>query len=126
MKLIVNILLMLASIFLLLVLAPLGVSMTIILLFFKDDREIWQDSKQYPFSIAYAIDMLGNVICADLFNLTLIKIGGYQFGQHRETISSAIGKNLKANKLTLAGLALNWFLNQFEKDHALKSIQYNP
>lgn len=117
---------MFASIALLAVLAPFGFIITIVLLFFKDEREMWSDFKKFPFSIAFSVDMLGNVICADLFNMTLIKRGGYQFGQPKETISSAMGKNLKKNKLTQAGLALNWFLNLFEKDHALKSIQHNP
>ena len=114
---------MMSSILLFVVLAPMGVFVTIILFFFKDEREMWQDPKQYPFSIAFSIDILGNVVCADLFNITLIKKGGYQFGHPRETISSAIGKNIKNNKLTIMGLALNSFLNLFEKDHALKAIQ---
>lgn len=122
MKLLINILLMIASILLAIVLFPLGVVVTLILLFFKDPREYFTNTSDYPFGIAYGIDMLGNVICGDLFNVTLIKKDGYQFGKLGDTISYAVGKNILTNKLTIAGLILNSFLNLFEKDHALKAV----
>jgi 8-oxo-dGTP diphosphatase len=124
MKLIVNLLLMATSILLFVIVAPLGVMITIVLLFIRDPREMFEKTPDYPFSIAFSIDMLGNVVAGDLFNIILIKKGGYKFGRKKETISSAIGKNILLNKLTLAGRGLNTFLNLFEKHHALKSIDH--
>ena len=51
-----------------------------------------------------------------------IKKGGYKFGKLGDTISYVIGRNILINKLTIAGLILNSFLNLFEKDHALKAV----
>jgi hypothetical protein len=48
---------------------------------------------EYWMSIALATDHFGNVICQHLFNITIIKLGGYKFGNIKETISSVLGKN---------------------------------
>lgn len=113
---------MFASVSLAIVLFPLGIIVTIILLFFKDPREYFVNTSDYPFGISYGIDVLGAIICGDLFNVILIKKGGYKFGKLGDTISYVIGRNILINKLTIAGLILNSFLNLFEKDHALKAV----
>ena len=122
MKLTINILLMIASILLAILMFPIGIIVTIMLLFFKDPREYFINTSDYPFGIAYGIDMLGNIVCGDLFNLLLIKKGGYQFGKLKDTVSYAVGRNILINKLTIIGILLNYFLNLFEKDHALKAV----
>ena len=67
--------------------------------------------------LAIGIDMLGNVICKDLFNDTLRKKGGYEFGNMNETVSKVLGMNKKTNTLTFLGKALANFLNFIDKNH---------
>lgn len=78
----------------------------------------------YLFKIAQSIDQLGNVVCTNLFNDTLIsKKSVYKFGDEDETISSVLGKNKTTNTLTLVGKWLALFLNKIEKDHVEKAIE---
>ncbi len=74
-------------------------------------------------AMAISIDQYGNVVCAELFNATLITSNSiYLFGNEDETISSVIGRNLKAGTLSKTGKILNSILNFFQKDHAINSI----
>lgn len=73
-------------------------------------------------SIATSIDASGNVVCKDLFNVALKKIGGYAFGKRKETISSALGKNQRDGTLTELGKALAFVLDKIDPNHCLKSI----
>ncbi len=123
MKLLKNILLVLLGILLFVVLAPIGLLTTIILLFIKDARERYSTPASYAYAIAFCIDLLGNVVCGDLLNITLIKKGGYKFGRAGETISSALGKNYLFDKLSETGLFINNFLNKIDKDHTVNAIQ---
>lgn len=78
----------------------------------------------YLFKIAQSIDQLGNVVCTNLFNDTLIsKKSVYKFGDEDETISSVLGKNKNTNTLTFVGKWLAIFLNKIEKDHVEKAIE---
>jgi len=113
---------MIASIALFVILVPIGILTTIILIFIKDPREYFEDTKTYPFGIALGIDLLGNIVLGDLFNILIIRKGGYKFGKIGDTISYVIGKNILINKLTLVGKLLNSFLNLFEKEHCLKAV----
>ena len=80
--------------------------------------------RKYLYNIARAIDQLGNVICARLFNATLIKhYSIYKFGNEDETISSVIGKNKLVNNLTFVGRLLYYFLELIDKNHSLKAIE---
>ncbi len=75
------------------------------------------------FNTAYGIDLLGNIICSPLFNVTLIKHGGYEFGKTGETISSVLGKGERDNTLTSCGKIIANFLNWVQTDHCKNSIQ---
>jgi hypothetical protein len=80
--------------------------------------------RKYIYNVSRAIDQLGNVICARLFNLTLIKYYSiYKFGNEDETISSVIGKNKLVNTLTLSGKGLDFILNFLDKNHSIKAIE---
>lgn len=79
---------------------------------------------KYFRDIALSLDQLGNVLCQHLFNLTLIKRGGYRFGNVDETISSVVGKNYIAGTLTKTGMVLASVLNRVDKNHVVKSIDY--
>jgi hypothetical protein len=80
--------------------------------------------RKYFYNVSRAIDQLGNVICARLFNLTLIKhYSIYKFGNEDETISSVIGKNKLVNTLTLLGKTLDFILNFLDRNHSIKAIE---
>lgn len=112
------------SIILFLLMAPLGLLTRIILIFVKDSREQFTKITDYPFAIAHTIDILGNIVCADLFNITLIKhSGSYKFGVKTETISSVLGKNIKTKTLTRTGRLLASLLDRIDSHHCIKSIQ---
>lgn len=68
------------------------------------------------------VDIFCNVMFENIFNLLLIKKGGYKFGNQREWISSVIGKNLLSGHLTKLGYLINSGLNLIQKDHAIKQI----
>jgi hypothetical protein len=53
------------------------------------------------------------------------KKNGYQFGNERETISSALDKNKRKGILTTTGKALCKILYIFDKNHCIKSINKN-
>jgi hypothetical protein len=75
-------------------------------------------------TMAKSIDKLGNVMCAELFNATLItRESEYRFGKIEQTISMVIGYNLQVDTLSRVGRALNWILDKCEKDHCIKAIQ---
>lgn len=102
---------------------PLGLLITFFINLYK---RRWSFSfkrlDQQFLSIATSIDASGNVVCKDLFNLILIRKGGCEFGNRKETISSALGKNLRDNTLTKAGKFIVFVLDKIEDNHCLKSI----
>ena len=122
----IPILLMIVALLLFAVFAPFGVLVTIILIFIKDSRERFPRFSDYPYSIAHTIDILGNIICGELFNMVLIKHGGYSFGVRTETISSVLGKNKRANTLTKMGKLIAKLLDAIDANHCIKSIQNLP
>ena len=83
------------------------------------------NAKGYFRSSAITLDRLGNREFRTLFNLTLKKDNGYEFGNFEETISSVLGKNKRNKTLTKTGKFLVWILDTLDKDHCLKSINEN-
>ncbi len=78
----------------------------------------------YFYAVAISIDQLGNTICVELFNDTLIdKHNGHRFGNVDETISSVLGKNKLKGTLTIAGKILDWILDKLDPNHSIKSIE---
>ena len=71
---------------------------------------------------ARSIDVFFNVIGADIMIDTLIKKGGYKFGNQKETISSVIGKNDRMGTLTRAGRFLRWLLDRIDEEHCKDAI----
>jgi 8-oxo-dGTP diphosphatase len=113
----------LVSVFLAMLLFPLGLLIT----FFNNlYKRRWKFSfkrlDEQFLSIATSIDASGNVVCKDLFNLLLIKKGGYEFGKRRETISSVLGKNQRDGTLTAIGIRVAFILDKIDPNHCLKSI----
>jgi hypothetical protein len=83
----------------------------------------WKEANEYYLDLATSEDQHSNVAMRYLFNHIMIREDGYKFGNKDETVSSVFGKNQK--KLKLRWFGYIWgvrFLNIFEKDHSLKSI----
>lgn len=119
-----GLLLLLVSIILSVIYAPIGLLYMVI----KNLMLIrWKTFlirvNSYLLTIAVSIDQLGNVIMQDLFNDILIKSDGHKFGNEDETISSVLGKNQVRSTLKFTGKLLNFILGLFEKDHSVKSIE---
>lgn len=114
MRFLIDILLFLVAFILLL---PLSIINFFVVLFTSKDH-----AKGYFRSTAVNIDKFGNREFRKLWNLTLKKSNGYEFGNSEETISSALGKNERDGTLTFTGKCLAWILNTIDKDHCKKSI----
>jgi 8-oxo-dGTP diphosphatase len=85
-----------------------------------------RDHSKYFRGMAESLDQFGNVICQDIFNLWLLKAGGYEFGNIDETVSSVLGKNKLTNTLSRAGRKLEGFLNKMDDNHSIDAIELKP
>jgi hypothetical protein len=75
------------------------------------------------FTMAVMKDQTGNVVCAELFNLILIKkISVNKFGKEDETISSVLGRNELSGTLSPIGEWLAKTLNSIQHNHCINSI----
>ena len=83
----------------------------------------WNTYNKYFKNSALAMDIFGNREFRTFWNKTLRKRGGYKFGDERETISSALGKNQRDNTLSKAGKILVFILDKLDKNHCKKSIK---
>jgi hypothetical protein len=110
-KAIGNFLLILLALVLLMVFAPIG-------FFFSLFVSV---SDKFLFSTAISLDCLGNVLCGELLNRTMIKKDGYEFGSYKETISKVLGINKYYGKLTPDGKSLADLLNFIDKNHVEKA-----
>lgn len=80
-------------------------------------------SKGYFKSTAINVDMFGNREFRATWNKFLITKDVYKFGDPRETISSALGKNQLKGTLTTTGKILCWILDSIDHNHCIKSIK---
>lgn len=77
---------------------------------------------------AYLIDVIGNVICAELFNdLLVINKKMHPFGDRNETISEALGINYFWKNLTKLGYHLFALieLHDYKHFHKALNVPYN-
>jgi hypothetical protein len=109
--------LLLIALLLSVVLLPIGFTFQVIATLFRS-------IDSYLFQIAKSIDQHGNLVCAELFNLTLIKRKGYKFGDMDKTISFVLGVNAETKTLTYLGKKVCNLLNVIEKDHVKKAVEY--
>jgi hypothetical protein len=119
MKEISGLILFLTALILASIVLPCGFLVGVIIHCFKGGLE------DYYRRCAISIDRTGNSFCGELFNKTLAKPDGYKFGNTKETISSAIGKNLTVNMLTWVGRRINDVLNMIQANHSINSIDNN-
>jgi hypothetical protein len=75
------------------------------------------------YETAVDIDRFANRNFRTLWNTTLKKENGYKFGDERETVSSALGKNKRDETLTKTGKILCAILDFLDENHCLKSIK---
>lgn len=77
---------------------------------------------KYYYDLAFAIDQLGNVLCAPAFNRILLKRSPTKlYGNPDETISHVTGINKLGKTLTWLGLGLAWVLNKIDTNHVEKA-----
>lgn len=81
--------------------------------------------KGYFRSTAVNIDRFANREFRASWNKFLRTPYGYPFGNEKETISSALGKNQRGGTLTKTGRRLCWLLDKLDKGHCQKSIEEN-
>ena len=118
-----SILLYLTAILLGIIIIPLGLLFGFIQALYKRQWKLAPGRIKYKFlKMAEGIDCYGNIVCAELFNATLIRTEGYSFGNRKETISSVLGKNEAAKTLTSTGRIVCRILNSIQKDHSKISI----
>lgn len=79
---------------------------------------------QYFKQTAIDIDRFGNRNFRTILNLSLRKSHGYKFGDERETISSALGKNQRDKTLSPLGFFICSVLDRLDPGHCKNSI--NP
>jgi hypothetical protein len=120
-----GILLFILSVVISVILLPIGILYGLIYSFVDQHFDIGLKKADDKFlALAKAIDKYGNVACAELFNHTLIKKESvHKFGDIKETISAVIGHNLLAGTLTRTGKALNWILDEIDKNHSVDAIE---
>ena len=80
---------------------------------------------KYFYDLAFAIDQLGNVLCAPVFNILFLhsQNKGKLYGNPDETISHVTGVNFLEGNLTIFGMALKNTLNFIDKDHCEKAAK---
>lgn len=81
---------------------------------------VW--NKGYFRSSALSFDKFANRELRTLWNTTLRKSNGYEFGHRDETISSVLGKNKRAGTLSKAGICLAYILDKLDNNHCINSI----
>jgi hypothetical protein len=99
---------------------PLTLINTVIVLFKYGWK--FKTINDYFYETAIDIDRFGNRNFRTLWNLILQK-NGYKFGDERETISSALGKNKLKGTLTKTGVIVCKILDYLDENHCIKSIK---
>ena len=119
-----NFLLLIAALLLSVVLVPLGLLCTLCFCVFRlSPYQALDYLNRLAGSLALSIDLLGNVICGDLFNTYLRKTGGYSFGRYNQTISAVLGHNKALGTLTDLGRVLANLLNFIDEEHVENAIK---
>lgn len=113
-----NLILALLAIIIFIILEPISF---FYVLFFKE-KFTWKRLSGYWRTFAIAVDRFGNYQYRSLWNRFLRTDSGYEFGDFRETISSALGKNQRYETLTKLGNLLANILDFIDENHCEKSI----
>lgn len=114
----------LVSLILSILIFPFGILLLIIKCSIKAKSlwHFWKMIDNHFRAMAISRDMYANVWGKYFFNSTMIKSGGYKFGNRKETLSSVYGKNLLKSTLTGLGRWVNRRLNKIDPNHSINSI----
>ena len=119
-----NFLLLITDLLLSVILFPLGLLFTLCFCLFRlSPNKALDYLSKLILSLALNINLMGNVICGDLFNTYLRKTGGYSFGRYNQTISAVLGHNKALGTLTDLGRMLANLLNFIDEEHVEKAIK---
>lgn len=119
-----NLLLVIIAVIMFGIFVPFGfVAMIVVVLVKFSPSRLIAVLSQTLLRVAISIDQLGNVLCAELFNVILITTSDNQFGNEDETISSVIGKNKVSGTLTRFGGFIERFLHLLDPNHSVESIE---
>lgn len=122
-KLLINFILLLISVIFLISLGSISFLISIVHLIFSVSVGRFKVVAAYFLSIAITVDILGNIVCASVFNLVLIKqSSAHKFGVERKTVSKVLGYNELHGTLTKLGRGLVAILNLIEENHCQKAI----
>lgn len=94
----------------------------------KEERGFYRAFNDYFKGQAIEVDRFANYHFRTLWNTTLKKDGGYEFGDPTETISSALGRNQVQGTLSVSGWVLNivlWIIDVpllFKGGHSKNAI----
>lgn len=114
----INVLLFLIAILGVTIIGSVGFFVGIYYILFK------KESTEYFKDCAYVLDIFGNVICQDLFDLILIKKESkFKFGNPQQTISAVLGLNKHFNTLKNQGIFWANFLNKIDKNHVERAAK---
>lgn len=98
-------------------------SLQVFLFIYSSFRALFKgELDKYWWNLAVSIDCNGNAIGEYFWNDFLILKSGYEYGNRKESISSATGKNEVKNTLRVPGKILRNTLNSIQKDHCSKAI----
>lgn len=124
-KLLISILLLITAVLLLVILIlPSTCLVFFIGIFLYKKKSILHYYGVFIKDLAYSLDQFGNVLCQELFNVTLINIKSeHLFGNPDETISSVLGKNELKHTLTKLGKLIVWILNKIDFNHTKNAIE---
>ena len=85
--------------------------------------QTWEVVKFLIHSVAFALDLYGNVIAGELIEDIVTKRESTNFGKGKWSISAATGLELEKNQLTKAGKWFNRILSKsFEPDHTSNAL----
>lgn len=101
----------------------LWISTPVLLLYSLIRYKSFKELDKHYMKIAISLDQLGNVLGAHLFNDTLIKRHGYQFGDEDETISKVLGINKEMGDLTKLGEKIAGGLNKIDENHVEDAVK---
>ena len=82
-----------------------------------------REFERFSLDLAVSLDQFGNVVCKNLFSITLTKGPSYTFGNPDETVSFVIAINKRRGTLNKVGIFLGKVLDFMDKDHLTKAIE---
>ena len=119
----INFLLLVAAIFCFIFLFSLGILYKFVALAFSiKEKRVEEFLADTFINLALSIDLSGNVVCKEFFDILLRKKEGFAFGLPDMTISECLGINQANKTLTFWGRILTKILDKIDPQHCFNSI----